>query len=70
VNEGTCFSQVREATLDPIVFLEATTKLVEKNETDPQSLYLSAKDITLGGISCGFMETQSLSSLTINKKAG
>jgi hypothetical protein len=70
VNEGNCFAKVREATLDPIVFLETTTKLAEKTETDPQSIYLSAKDITLEGTTCGFMETNAISTLTINKKAG
>lgn len=70
VNEGTCFAKVRAATLDPIVFLETTTKLAGKNDTTIPNIYLSAKDILLSGITCGFMEPQHIATLTITKKAG
>jgi hypothetical protein len=70
VNEGTCFAKVRAATLDPIVFLETTTKLAGKTDTPLPSVYLSAKDILLSGLTCGFMEPQHIATLTITKKAG
>jgi hypothetical protein len=46
VNEGNCFAKVREATLDPIVFLETTVKTVLPNDTKPTgSIYIQQKDI-------------------------
>jgi murein DD-endopeptidase MepM/ murein hydrolase activator NlpD len=69
VNEGTCFSKVREATLDPIVFLETTVNLTTVGNTKPTgSIYLRAKDIVVGGFVGGFMETESMKTLSLNKK--
>jgi hypothetical protein len=71
VNEGNCFAKVREATLDPIVFLETTVNLTNSNENKPSgSIYLQAKDIGMTGFIGGFMETNSIKTLTLTKKEG
>jgi hypothetical protein len=68
VNEGTCFAKVREATLDPIVFLETTIHLTNTNEKPSGSIYLNAKEILVTGFVGGFMETNTLQQLTLSKK--
>jgi hypothetical protein len=70
VNEGNCFAKVRAATLDPILFLETTKKLVGKNEIPPSNIYLAANEIILSGMTCGFLESQSITTLNINKQPG
>jgi murein DD-endopeptidase MepM/ murein hydrolase activator NlpD len=70
VNEGNCFSQVREATLDPILFLETTVPMTEQQDTPSptKNLYMTAKEILLTGFVGGFMETEQLQTLILTKK--
>ncbi|MDR0369515.1 MAG: hypothetical protein LBH96_03125 [Candidatus Peribacteria bacterium] len=50
VNEGNCYDQVRKSTIDPIYFLEVTTKLNTSSQEKPnKSIYLGNKDIKISG---------------------
>ena len=68
VNGGTCFTKVREATIDPILFLEVTVPLTTPTDTLRESIYIQPRDIVLTGFVGGFMETNSMQTLTISKK--
>lgn len=69
VNEGTCFAQVRAATLDPILFLETTVPLAESSTTivPTERVYLQREEILLTGFLGGFMQTQSIQQLIVKK---
>jgi murein DD-endopeptidase MepM/ murein hydrolase activator NlpD len=69
VNEGTCFAQVRAATLDPILFLETTVPLAEASLSVSSTgrVYVQAKEMLLTGFLGGFMQTQSIQQLIIKK---
>ena len=70
VNEGTCFSQVRENTLDPILFLEQTVKLWEKSTQQQGSIYIDQYAIELSGFVGWFLETNEVATLTLSQRKG
>lgn len=68
VNEGTCFDQVRKSTIDPIYFLEVSTKLsTTTQEKSSTSIYLKNNDIKLSGFLGWFMEVNSSTHLSFSK---
>lgn len=68
VNEGTCFAKVRASTIDPILFLETLVPTTNTENTLKTSIYIQPKDISFAGFLGGFMETNSIQTLTITKK--
>ena len=68
VNEGTCFAQVREHTLDPILFLETTAKRGELTKQSQGSIYINQYNIELSGFVGGFLETNEVATLTLSRK--
>jgi murein DD-endopeptidase MepM/ murein hydrolase activator NlpD len=68
VNEGTCFAQVRAATLDPIFFLETSVSLAESANISPiERVYIQAEEMLFTGFLGGFMRTQSMQQLIIKR---
>lgn len=66
VNEWNCLQQIKNNTIDPIVFLEETTKILDDNNVSTE-LYLNKNDIVISWFSWGFLETNSLATLDISK---
>lgn len=67
VNEWLCINQIRKNTVDPIVFLEQTTKLNSSMNQTKNPLYTSSNEIQLSGFVWWFMNINSLTEITISK---
>ena len=70
VNEGNCYDQVRNTTLDPISFLEVATKLGDAITDKPRgSIYIQGREIQLSGFMGGFMEIERVEQIRFSKEA-
>ena len=68
VNEGNCFSEVKKNTLDPIYFLEVSSKFGNALSEGSGSIYIPKENIYIEGFVGGFMETHTTQELQIFKK--
>ena len=68
VNEGNCFSEVKKNTLDPIYFLEVSSKFGNSLSELSGSIYIPKENIDIGGFVGGFMETNTIQELQVLKK--
>ncbi|MDR0283161.1 MAG: M23 family metallopeptidase [Candidatus Peribacteria bacterium] len=68
VNEGNCFSEVKRSTLDPIYFLEVSSKFGNSLSEGSGSIYIPKENIHIEGFVGGFMETNITQEFQIFKK--
>ena len=70
VNEWNCILEIKDNTIDPIVFFEQTTKLAISSELEnSESLYIPVSEINISWFKWWFLETWSISKLTISSKS-
>lgn len=65
VNTTTCTSKIIEYTLDPIYFLEVTSKREQKS--DPQSYFINAGNLSFSWFLGGFMTPEDVQRMEISK---